>query len=269
MLDKYLKEHNGQKLVEIPLSDDGSVTAWYSLKLTDQSDKPAVSLYSVDDDNYSNETDDSPFFQYLNSKDVDIKSRVSLKQVHGCGVISVECDSNGSFQKGIIGIGDALITNSPGIPLLIKTADCLSVQLYDTSSGSIANIHYGWRSGAKNIITLTIARLKKYYEFKPEKAVAVMMPSILQENYKVGSDVNNTFKDNIDDMDRFFRSDIDGGWWFDLRGTAKEMLIRAGIRAENIKDIDSCTFHNEELFYSYRRDGKGTGRMLAVIHKKK
>ena len=77
--------------------------------------------------------------------------------------------------------------------------------------------------------------------------------------------------DNLVDSlaEAYFETDIDGGWWFNLRGIAKDILKRSGIKDENIIDINYCTYHNDDLFYSYRREGDNTGRMLAVIYKER
>jgi copper oxidase (laccase) domain-containing protein len=46
---------------------------------------------------------------------------------------------------------------------------------------------------------------------------------------------------------------------------ARVQLRRAGVKARNIWVSEFCTACREDLFYSHRRDGKGTGRMMAVI----
>jgi YfiH family protein len=250
---EFLKNENGIRYFEVPLDKDGAVRSWFS---TRSSEKEA------DDGNL-----DEPFLSVLSNKGVDTARIVSLKQVHGNGVIIVRDEMLAGKIENAIGIGDALISGLWNTPLVIKVADCQSLQLWDPSSGAIANIHCGWRSGAKNIITLTVAKLIKLYGFKPDMAKAVLMPSIGRENYQVGNDVYRAYVDNIDGTEKFFDRQRDGSWLFDLRGMALDLLKRTGIRDESISNIDLCTFKNSDLFYSFRRDGKSTGRMLAVIEK--
>ncbi|MBN2134105.1 MAG: polyphenol oxidase family protein [Acidobacteria bacterium] len=208
------------------------------------------------------------FLNMMQAGGVDPEKRVVLKQVHGNGIVQVNRLEDGSHLSGIIGIGDALITDLPDVPIVIKVADCLSIQLWDEKSDGIANIHCGWRSGAKNIITLTLTKLQKFYGFNPETAHAVLMPAIGKDNYQVGQDVFKEYTENIDGMEDFFSENNDGTFMFDLRGMAKEMLLRAGLKKENNIDIDLCTFERHDLFYSYRREGSSAGRMFAVIIRK-
>jgi len=254
---KYFKVKDDLGYFEVELSSKPEVTAWFTTKIGHQGD---------DSDNNRNIPD--RFLEILKSKKIPPEGIVNLKQVHGNGIIAVEPTSSGKPLTGTIGISDALITNLRDIPLMIKTADCLSIQLWDESSGSIGNIHCGWRSGVKNIISLTISKMKKLYNFTPAMSHAVMMPAISQNNYQVGNDVYQAYTNKNKEMENYFDPQIDGTWNFDLRGMAEQQLIKTGVKKENIIDINLCTFKMRDLFYSYRRDGKKSGRMFAVMCKK-
>jgi len=253
---EFLKNDNGIRYFEVPLDENGTVKSWFSTR-------PGEKKL----DNPDRECFDGPFLAILSKKGADTTRMVSLKQVHGTGVITVKDEMLPGKILNTIGIGDALVSGLGHTPLVIKVADCLSIQLWDPSSRAIANIHCGWRSGAKNIISLTVAKMIKLYGFKPNTAKAALMPSISRENYLVGNDVYRAYVDNIEGMEIFFDQQGDGSWLFDLRRMALDLLKRTGIRDENISNIDLCTFKNSDLFYSFRRDGKSTGRMLAVIEK--
>jgi YfiH family protein len=253
---EFLANENGTKYFEVPLDENGRVRCWFSTR------SGGKKSYNPDREDF-----DGPFLAVLSKKGVDINRMVSLKQVHGDGVIIVRDEMLSGQNEGDIGIGDALVSCLGRTPLVIKVADCLSIQLWDPLSGAIANIHCGWRSGAKKIITITVSKMIKLYGFKPDTAKIVLMPSISREKYQVGNDVYRAYVDNIEGMEKFFVRNRDGSWLFDLRGMALDQLKRAGIRDENIMNIDLCTYKNRDLFYSFRRDGKSTGRMLAVIEK--
>jgi hypothetical protein len=251
---KYLKIIDDLGYFEVRERDKGEIIVWFSTRFGHQpGDIEHIKEFPLN------------FVNMMKSEGVDPEKRVILKQVHGNGIVQVNRLEDGSHLSGIIGIGDALITDLPEVPLVIKVADCLSVQLWDENSDGIANIHCGWRSGAKNIITLTLTKLQKFYEFNQETAHAVLMPAIGKDNYQVGQDVYNEYTGNIDGMEEFFTENNDGTFMFDLRGMAKEMLQRAGLKKENIVDINLCTFERHDLFYSYRRESTSAGRMFAVI----
>ncbi|HVZ33690.1 MAG TPA: laccase domain-containing protein, partial [Polyangiaceae bacterium] len=42
-------------------------------------------------------------------------------------------------------------------------------------------------------------------------------------------------------------------------------LRQAGLHADNIEQLPGCTLRDADRFFSYRRDGKQTGRMLSAI----
>lgn len=251
MNNVYCKIQAGVAWFHIPLSESGHVSAWFTTRHEEAEGSDSRNLPSL-------------FAERFEEDGMSAANLAFLKQTHGNDIITVK-----SSTGGVLGEGDGLITGLGNVPLAIRVADCLSIQLYDPVSGAIGNLHCGWRSGAKNIITLALAKLIKKYGFHPESAKIVMMPSISQKNFQVGDDVYHAYADNIDGMKRFFIEDGAGKWLFDLRGMAMEMLKRGGIKEENIIDIDLCTYENENHFYSYRRDGAGTGRMTALIYKVK
>jgi YfiH family protein len=254
---EYLIEENGKKYFKIPLNTKGSVNCWFSTK-----------SFAVIGSGCNTGNADNPFILFLSSKGVTTDRMISLKQVHGNGVIAVNEEMLSIGNGGEIGIGDALISDLPGTPLMIKVADCISIQIYDPDSGAIGNIHCGWRSSAQNIIGQTISRLRELYNFNPGKARALMMPSISSMHYQVGKDVYEAFVNSFDNMKRFFNQQGSEKWLFDLRGAALMLLLGTGIDCVNVIDLNLCTFNRPEMFYSYRRDGNSTGRMYAVIEKR-
>lgn len=72
---------------------------------------------------------------------------VSCRQIHSDVVKIV----NDSMRGSEIADCDALVTNVKNLPLLIRTADCVPVVLYDQRRHVVANIHAG-RVGAQNLI---------------------------------------------------------------------------------------------------------------------
>src|SRR2546425_5904481 len=67
-----------------------------------------------------------------------------LKQVHGASVAQV---SNG----GHAGQGDALMSDKPGLPVVVFSADCVPVLLYDPEGRRVAAIHAGWRGTVQGV----------------------------------------------------------------------------------------------------------------------
>lgn len=55
------------------------------------------------------------------------------------------------------------------------------------------------------------------------------------------------------------------GWMLNLWSANSDQLADAGVKSENIHVAELCTAMHEELFDSYRRDGREAGRMAAAI----
>ena len=99
--------------------------------------------------------------------------------------------------------------------------------------------------------------MKNKFNSKPENLFAYIGPSICQSHYEVGAEVAEKF-------DERYLQYSDGKILLDVAGRNYDMLIKSGVPAENIEKSDLCTFE-EDYLHSYRRDGKSSGRMLAVI----
>lgn len=253
----FLFEENGKKYFKIPLDQKGLVTCWFSTRSFTASDSQNECVPGLD-----------AFKSLLSSQGARVDRLVFLKQVHGNDAVVVNGQILSSENSGEIGMGDALITDLCEMPLMIKVADCLSIQLYDPASGALGNIHCGWRSCAKNIIGLTIKKLIDLYGFDPAKSRVVMMPSISAAHYQVGSDVHDAFMSSFEDVERFFIKAGNEKWFFNLRGAAANILIGTGVEEANIVDLNLCSYEENDLFHSYRRDGNSAGRMFAVIEKR-
>ncbi|MDI6852013.1 MAG: polyphenol oxidase family protein [Deltaproteobacteria bacterium] len=150
---------------------------------------------------------------------------------------------------------DILITQTPGLGLLIKQADCQAVMLYDPEHGVVANIHCGWRGQVAGILEKTVVRLRKNFKTQPHRLIAGIGPGL--------GPCCAEF--------RHFRQEFPRQFWqyqvrpdyFDLWQLSRDQLCAAGLRPDHINLAGVCTKCNPE-FYSYRRDGL-TGRQGAVI----
>lgn len=175
-------------------------------------------------------------------------------QVHGSKVQKVE--NPGRFEAT-----DGLITDKKNIVLAIKTADCVPVLLFDPKRHVIAAVHAGWRSVQKGILSKTVGIMTSDYGSKPAEILCAIGPSIRACCYEVQQDVAGRFSaDSIVQRN--------GRLFLDLVKVIKSRLRKSGLSAGNIDDSEYCTCCHAELFFSYRRDGAESGRMMmaAVLH---
>jgi len=62
----------------------------------------------------------------------------TIKQAHSAEVLTAEAG-------GLIGQGDALVTDQPGVLLSVRTADCLPILMSDIRHRAVSAVHAGWR----------------------------------------------------------------------------------------------------------------------------
>jgi len=189
------------------------------------------------------------FFQALKS---DPQQSAQGVQVHGNTIQIV--DHPGTFEST-----DALITTRKNIPLVIKTADCAPVILFEPEQRVIAAVHAGWRSIVKGILENTIQIMMENFNSKPEMIKCAIGPSIRSCCYEVKNDVSGLFPEDVILWEN-------NKSYLDIPKAIQIRLIDQGIRIENIDISQLCTACNEKLFFSHRRDKGKTGRMMAAAY---
>jgi YfiH family protein len=157
--------------------------------------------------------------------------------------------------------------------IAIQTADCLPILICDPTTGTTAAIHAGWRGTAGRIAERTIADLMTIHGVNPRNCVAALGPAACAECYEVGEDVIDTYKKEFGYWRKLLSTFKDGGKaHLDIRAANVQQLAFCGFNKDRIHVADYCTMHQNELFFSYRREGRGpaskVGRLLSVIGKR-
>lgn len=161
---------------------------------------------------------------------------------------------------------DALITDQPGYCLCISTADCVPILLYDNQKHVIAAIHAGWRGTVKRILEKTIESMQKKYDTKPSHIIAAIGPSISLANFEVGDEVYQVFSDEGFDMKSVSsRNSNTGKWHMDLWEANRLQLMDSGVLTSHIEIAGICTYRDDKQFFSARRLGIKSGRILSGI----
>ena len=186
-----------------------------------------------------------------------------LKQTHSAVVSSPEARKKNASS---VIEADASVSNIPGEPLIIMTADCLPV-LFTNSQGTIVGAaHAGWRGLCAGVLENTIDEL--LYLSKETKAADLLVwlgPAIGPEAFEVGEDVVRAFQDSgFPFSGEAFKpiAGKSGKFLADIYRLAKDRLEARGVKS--IYGGEYCTVEDVELFFSYRRDGK-TGRFTSAI----
>lgn len=194
-------------------------------------------------------------------------ARIALaRQVHGRHVLVVD-GATAHRADDVVGVGDALMTREQGILLGIQSADCVPILLADTGGPWIAAVHAGWRGTAARILDAVLDLLEER-GVPASRLVAAIGPCISQDRYEVGPEVvealdaGHAYLDVPADAVRPGRHDRAH---VDVAAFNKALLIGRGAAPGSILDAALCTADRPDLFPSYRRDGKGAGRIVTGI----
>jgi len=202
---------------------------------------------------------------------VSLDSMVVCHQVHGTHVAPItEADAGRGMRPGTTSIdeADAMVTSAPGIILMVLSADCPPVYLYDPSRRVIGLAHSGWKGTVGRIAGSVVNTMVKDHGCEPRHIVAVVGPSIGPCCYNVGDSVIEAA-----------RASFPGAWdgdtpvlqrrgehtYFNLPEGIRRALVDAGLQPGNIAVVQACTAHNRHLFYSHRGDAGQCGLFGAVL----
>ena len=158
---------------------------------------------------------------------------------------------------------DAVVTHLKDFCLCVSTADCVPVLLYDKEKQVIAAIHAGWRGTVGRIVEKTIEVMRIHYGTEGKDLVACIGPSISLESFEVGDEVYAAFEEAGFDMTRIARRYEK--WHLDLWEANRVQLLANGVLPEHIEVAGICTFQCYEDFFSARRLGIKSGRILSGI----
>jgi hypothetical protein len=154
--------------------------------------------------------------------------------------------------------GDASVAAAAGLLLGIETADCLPVLIVDPRRRAVAAAHAGWRGTAAGVARAAVAALRAGGS-APADLRAALGPGIGACCYEVGEELRSAF------APEFFHPGPRGRSHLDVRAANRRQLEQAGLPPEHIHDVDECTSCRPDLYHSYRRDGKGAGRMISFV----
>ena len=173
-------------------------------------------------------------------------SLATVKQVHS---VEIAAHVGGA---GVIAEADGITSNFAGVPLGIKTADCLPILLVDPRHRAIAAVHAGWRGVAGNIVARAIVQMSSRFGSAPEDLIAAVGPGIGECCFEVGPEVAVQFG-------------REGRVRIDLTEVVKGQFAKCGVPCDQVHAAGLCTVCDAGRFHSFRRDGAAAGRMMSVI----
>ncbi len=231
--------------------------------------------------------------------------RAHLRQIHSTHILRAVVRDSRRIElipvgadapldpKGGALAGDALVTDQPGILLSVRTADCQPILLVDSRRRVIAAIHAGWRGALGRIAEKTVGVMRAVFGSSPRHITAAIGPGIQACCYSVGEELVAAFHGRFVHAAQFFKPvPVDqesaalaakypniflsrfppghapmaqAAAHLDLPAVIHDQLLAAGLAPSRIHTSEFCTACRTDLFFSHRREGARTGRMMAVI----
>ena len=175
-----------------------------------------------------------------------------LEQVHGVRVVNLD---QMEVQPEA---ADAAFSRSAGKVCCVMTADCLPVIFTDRQGSIVAAAHAGWRGLLEGVIENTVGAM----QVPAQELLVWLGPAIGPQAFEVGTEVKEAFVAVDSAASTAFSRLHQGKYYADIYALARQRLARLGIEA--VYGGDLCTYHDEDRFFSFRRE-KHTGRMATVI----
>ncbi len=183
------------------------------------------------------------------------KKIAMLDQVHGNIIIHVV--NMPSSELAAVGEADGLITPIKGIELVIRSADCVPVFLYDPVNEVLAAAHSGWKGTKLNIAGKCVRDMHYIYGSDPGNIRAFLLPSIGPDSYEVNEDVASHFPESTITKD--------GKLYVDLWNSIENSLKKAGVKGDNISNPRICNRINHSEFFSHRFGDMGRNLNFAFM----
>ena len=196
----------------------------------------------------------------------DVRNVVQSQQVHEDTVRHVTAADRG---KGLFAAtdftADALVTDEPGLDLMVFSADCIILLLHDPVTASIGAVHAGWRGTALDLPAKAAGEMGRLFGAKPEDI-----------RIAIGAGIGPCCFETHDDVPDAMRKAFGGGveayirprgkkWTVDLKAVNAWRLREAGVREAHIDVCPACTACHTDLYWSHRAAGDRRGVQGALI----
>jgi YfiH family protein len=217
------------------------------------------------------------------NRDGSLWPLAQVRQIHSAIVRRVDSDTDD------VPAGDGLITNTPGLLLAIKTADCVPVLVSDVKRRVVGAFHAGWRGTVARIVEKGVGEMRREFGCQPADLRAAIGPCVRKCCYRVGEEVHAEFESQFTYAPELFEEVFDSKALhikypllflnqrapghgdtgpeihLDLVLANRRQLEDAGLSPGSIEVVEGCTSCDTRRFFSHRAEFGKTGRMMAVI----
>lgn len=186
----------------------------------------------------------------------------TVSQVHGGHVHEVAPEDDPERVSSVQ--ADALVAPA-GVPIGVRSADCVPVLLVDPTSRQVAAAHAGWRGVLAGVVPRALQVLARRAAAPVAQLRAAVLPHIRRCCFEVDDALAEQLAAAAAGAEEsVFQADA-GKPYVALDAIVRAQLVAAGLAPANIEDVPGCTCCDSERFFSYRRDGARVGMHFAVV----
>lgn len=201
----------------------------------------------------------------------DVDNICRPKQTHTDRVEVIENGDEGIYLQKFDNV-DGLVTDKLNKVLMLSFADCTPLLFYNPVKNIIANTHSGWKGTLQTIGVRTIEKMMLEYGCNPENIICCIGPHIKKCHFEVDEDVKDLFYNKFKDLDNIEEiisyNKETNKYYIDTSRINKQILLKIGLKEENIIDSNICTVCNSNVCHSYRAEKDLSGRAVTIIYLK-
>lgn len=196
----------------------------------------------------------------------DVRDVVRSKQVHKDTVRHVTAADRG---KGLFAprdyTADALVTDEPGLNLMVFSADCIILLLHDPVTGCAGAVHAGWRGTALDLPAKTVGEMGRVFGARPENIRVAIGAGIGPCCFETHDDVPDALRAAFGPGVEPYIAPKGEKWTVDLKEINAWRLRESGVQGDCIDTCSLCTSCRTDLYWSHRKTGNRRGVQGALI----
>lgn len=198
---------------------------------------------------------------------INVDDIVETHQTHTNNIMYVTEEHKGkifSEENERIRDIDGIYTDKRNLVLMSFHADCTPVFFYDSVKKVIGLAHAGWRGTIQNIAGSMVKAFVNDFNSDPKDIKAAIGPSLCWDCFEVDEDVKDLFVAADKKFIEFVRK-RGNKYYFDLWKINEYLMLKEGMKEENIEISGVCTKCRNDLFFSHRGQGGKRGLMTGIL----
>ena len=158
---------------------------------------------------------------------------------------------------------DGLVTNTPGTALVVFSADCTPILLWDNVTGAVGAVHAGWRGTAAEIGAKAVKAMVEAFGCDPKNICAAIGPNIGPCCFETDGDVPKAMLENFGEEANAYIRPAGDKYYVNLKAINALSLNRVGVTQVDI--AEDCTKCSPHKYWSARVHGNDRGSQGAII----